>query len=292
MSERQFPTLFGRVDIKCNSTQIYSQSIYPTLSFEMIFNAVQQTGQSQTRASTSVQIMNITGEVFIKENNSLGFFQARYPSVSCALPNGRAYNWFYLQLDHYGLNQIEKLRESGDLNLKMQIRFSLLDQNGALVYYDDSLPIYIAKSDWVEKLLAVIRFKEILMIEIPKLDSQDFSEITVHLQDAWKQQSMGEPNNVVTECRKALEGLTKMVTDAGFKTIDTESGKLVPDWKKFFDSENVGDVVGSINKKFYGFVAPGAHFGKELSVTDSYFAIMITHAILYYVIKRFQNKSS
>jgi len=100
---------------------------------------------------------------------------------------------------------------------------------------------------------------------------------------------MGEYDKVLTECRKALEALNKKVKAQGFtKEIKEEQGskKELPDWDKLFGSSKLGDIIGTINKKLWGFVAPGAHAGKAINREDADFALMITHAITNIVIHK------
>jgi len=61
-------------------------------------------------------------------------------------------------------------------------------------------------------------------------------------------------------------------------------GKIVPDWKKFFDNEDKGDIVGTIIQKTYGFTAHGAHTGSILYGNHAYFILLQTFSLIHIVI--------
>jgi len=96
-----------------------------------------------------------------------------------------------LILTHYGLKQIEKLRENGDINFSIWCQMDIRDQFTKYSYSSGSLEGTIAKSDWVEKHLDAYKYKEVVLLEVPKIDFPDFAEAAELLNDAWKKRSMG-----------------------------------------------------------------------------------------------------
>jgi hypothetical protein len=77
---------------------------------------------------------------------------------------------------------------------------------------------------------------------------------------------------------------------SGFKKQEADNyGKIkeIPDWKKFFDNDNQGDIVGTIYKKAYGFTGPGSHTGSILNVNHAYFILLQTFSLIHIVISRF-----
>jgi len=200
-------------------------------------------------------------------------------------PRGFAFD---LLLDHYGLSQIEKLRNGKDLNF--MVEGSLMVENaqqpplraiGRLQFQ-----YRIAKSDWVENILQRIKFKDVVLVEIPKIEKPEFEETENHLNDSWRQYARGEYDKVFTECRKALESLGKKIKDAGYEKMQTDSSRKVPDWGKLLGDENLGDILGTIDKKILGFVAVGAHAGKSINREDADFALMITHALVSLIVNK------
>lgn len=190
-----------------------------------------------------------------------------------------------LDLDHYELREIEKLRESKDLQFIVNFAFTSEVQGNPQTKASSGfhLRFKIPKSDWVENILPAVGYKEVALLEIPKLPDSEFEDIANHINAAWKQHSMGEYGNVFTECRKALETLTGKMKAKGFeKEITDNEGKKkkVPDWEKLLGSSELGDILGTVNQKILGFVAPGAHAGKAINKEEADFGLMITHSLL------------
>lgn len=203
----------------------------------------------------------------------------------------KVYIYCDLSLDHYGLGQIEKLRESTDLRLRIDGGFLAENQQQpqSKNYVSFSHDLRISKSDWVEDILPRMKYKEVMLVEIPKLIEPQFEGMSVYLIDAWRQYSMGEYDKVLTECRKALEELSKTVKSKGFeKEAGNSQGerKKVPDWEKLLNNSDSGNIIGGIHQKLLGFVAPGAHAGKAINREDADFALMVTHAIVNLVIRK------
>jgi hypothetical protein len=149
------------------------------------------------------------------------------------------------------------------------------------VGYLDNLNIEIPKSTWVEKILPNLGFKDVSLIELPKV-SQEWQNIIEHLNEAWRQHSMGKYDSVLTECRKTLETLSDEVKKRGF--IKKENP--LPDWERLFGSKDLDDILGTINKKLYGFLAPGAHTGKAINKEDADFALLVTQGIVAIVTEK------
>ena len=144
----------------------------------------------------------------------------------------------------------------------------------------------ISKSDWVETFLPAFNYKEVSLLEIPKIGATNYQNVINHLNSAWKQKHMGQYDKVLTDCRKVIEEISTIVRKLGFETQE-ENGKKVPNWKKFFGSgEEIGEIFGSINQKLYGFTWLGAHTGKSINLEDADYVLMITHAIANMVIKK------
>jgi hypothetical protein len=208
------------------------------------------------------------------------------------LPSGSTDNIVYdFAFDHWGLGQIEKLREGGDLTFRVEGNFTGYNpqQPQSMATSEFILDFRMAKSDWVENILPRLKYKDVILLEIPKLIEPQFEDVITYIDDAWRQYSMGEYDKVLTECRKALETLNKKVKAQGFTKGNTEeqgTKKELPDWDKLFGSSKLGDIIGTMNQKLWGFVAPGAHAGKAINREDADFALMITHAITNIVIHK------
>ncbi|MFP3138124.1 MAG: hypothetical protein RXS42_07895 [Nitrososphaeria archaeon] len=213
-----------------------------------------------------------------------------FPRMS---PNTQTTTRFYTELDHYRLAQVEKIREGGDLQIRMELSFiiniysfgNLATRLPSGVSIDGRIP----KSDWVERILPQLKFKDVSLIEIPKIENPEFGEVINEINDAWKQYSMGEYDKVLTGCRKAMEALGKIVKDKGFKKEATdEKGekKTVPDWEKAVGDEKIGKIIEDFVQKLFGFLAPGSHYGKSINREDAELAILNTHALVNYVARK------
>jgi len=199
---------------------------------------------------------------------------------------------FYAELDHYRLAQVEKIREGGDLQILMELSFIInMYSSGypARQFSSVSIDVRIPKSDWVERILPRLKFKDVSLIEIPKIENPEFSDVVGEINDAWKQYSMGEYDKVLTGCRKAMEALGEIVKDKGFKkeTMDEKGEKkTVPDWEKAVGDEEIGEIITVFVKKLFGFLAPGSHHGKSINREDAELAILNTHALANYVARK------
>lgn len=165
-----------------------------------------------------------------------------------------------------------------------------LQQQPSAKYPEEvSLEFRVPKSDWVEKILPQLKYKEVSLLELPKIEKSEFGDIVARINDAWKQYSMGEYAKVLVECRKAMEALTTTVKNRGFqKEITDEKGnkRSVPDWEKALGDKEIGSIVEVFVQKLFGFLAPGFHQGRSINREDAEFAIMNTHALVNYVIKK------
>jgi hypothetical protein len=200
---------------------------------------------------------------------------------------------FYTELDHYRLAQVEKIREGGDLQIRMELSFiiniysfgNLAMRLPSGVSIDGRIP----KSDWVERILPQLKFKDVSLIEIPKIENPEFGEVINEINDAWKQYSMGEYDKVLTGCRKAMEALGNIVKNKGLeKEVPDEKGekKTVPDWEKAVGDEKIGEIIAAFVKKLFGFLSPGSHYGKSINREDAELAILTTHALANYVARK------
>jgi hypothetical protein len=186
----------------------------------------------------------------------------------------------YLELDHSILSRIENVREGGDLQLQLVIHF-VGEQQGAPQTKQNSqigMQIRIPKSDWVERILPNIGFKDVALLEIPKLEAPSFKDVVDYQNEAWKQFMMGDYDKVLVECRKSLEALGTHVRGKGLeKDVD---GKKLPDWDKLLGDDDTGSMLETMFQKIRGFVAPGSHAGRASSRDEAQFALMVTHSIV------------
>jgi len=268
--------------IAYRQTQPIDQSIYPRVN--VVFEMTQSTRPGAPAISfiltnLNLKLLLIKGGVIyqvgqlVPARTFLNMSPGSSSTINCDL-----------SLDHYGLGQIEKLREGGDLSFRVEGKFVVENpqQPQAKFPFDFSLDFRIPKSDWVEDILPRLKYKDIILIEIPRVIEPQFEDVMTYVNGAWRQYSMGEYDKVLTECRKALEKLSDKIRSQGYeKENPTNQGsKKIPDWDKLMGNSELGDVAGSIYQKLWRFVAPGAHAGKAINREDADFALMITHAVV------------
>jgi hypothetical protein len=185
---------------------------------------------------------------------------------------------------------MEKLRQGKDLQLQIQLSFVAEVQQQPPIRQPITIQLdeRIAKSDWAEKILPQLGFKDVALIEIPKIERPEFGDSISRINEAWKQYSMGEYDKVLTECRKAMEALVAVVKGKGFEkeTGDEKGKKAGADWKKALGHEEIGEIIEAVVQKHFGFLAPGSHYGKGINREDAEFALMLTHGLINFVCKK------
>lgn len=266
----------NQFEVSIDSIGPERNSLYPTLTIYFKFD---------NKSAIELIITNPVFQFRLKDNKYIGTLVFDIPSIRIAV-QGSTPAKARLMLTHYGLKQIEEFRENGDLAFNISCNLDIRDQNGKYYSSSSSFEDTIAKSDWVEKHLFVYKYKEVVLLEVPKIDFPDFAEAAVLLNDAWQKRSMGQFSEVLLDCRKALEFTTNSVKKIGFVTDEG-----IPDWKKFLGDENLGDINGIIIKKILGFLAPAAHHGKIYNIEDADYALFITYSIVNYVMKKLQRST-
>jgi hypothetical protein len=200
--------------------------------------------------------------------------------------------YFYADLDHFKLNEIEKVRKGEDLRLRLHLSF-LAEVRQPIQQPITKYPIITqldertAKSDWIETI-SQLRFKDVALIEIPKIEAPEFSDVISKVNGAWKQYWLGEYDKVLTECRKAMESLTEIVKNEGFikEELNEKGKRTVPDFEKALGHKDTGEIIKIIIQKHFGFLAPGSHYGKSINREDAEFALILTQGLVNFISKK------
>jgi hypothetical protein len=260
------------------------QSIYPRVRIDIEINHVISPGASAYNLAISDVDLDLKFRTREKGDIYLGRAIPIQPFIVLS-PNSTTILTSYINLDHYGLSQIEKLREGKDLTVLVEGRLvtEIQQQSQTRTFAAFNFEFRIPKSDWVETILPQLKYKDVALLEIPKLLDPELSDVVNYVNGAWRQYSMGEYDKVLSECRKALESLNNKARGKGFeKEITDEKGakKSVTNWGKLLGNEELGDIIGVMNQKVWGFVTPGAHAGISINRQDAEFALMTTYAII------------
>ncbi len=193
----------------------------------------------------------------------------------------------YADLDHYRLARIEKIREGGDIKGYV-VLYVTIKMETEVRFEHSWVQIRIPKSDWVEEFLPQLKYKEVFLVEMPKLERPELSDAITKINEAWRMYSMGEYDKVLVECRKALESLETTIKNMGFQVKSEEEGKekTVPDWGGALGHKEMGELIKVIVQKLFGFLAPAAHAGKSINREDAELAIMFTYALINFFAKK------
>jgi len=191
------------------------------------------------------------------------------------------------------LSTMEKLREAKDMQLivSMFCNYVIEPQPNSRNSLGFRLDFRIPKSDWTETYLPQLGFKTVSLIELPQPAEPEFNEAIGHLNDSWKQFSMGEYHSVFPDCRKEKESLSEKIKSKGYEKEETtqENKKImVPDWEKFFGNEELGEAIAVISKKLSRITSTGAHPGRLICKEDADFALMTTHAMVNLVVRKYE----
>jgi hypothetical protein len=222
---------------------------------------------------------------------------------------------FVLMLDHYILSQIEKRRGNENLYLGLDLRAQgyAMEKIGEIHEYElNQERITVAKSDWVEEILPLLNYKNVVLIEVPVLKFEYFKDVIGEVDNAWKKYSMGDYKQVLVHCRNALDGIASKIKQAGFQMGDKEEEyqcpscgnkwsksnnnktdeRPVPNWKEFLGDEKIGQRIKEIYRNARGYTAPGAHFGKIIGMDEANFVLFQTYSMVKYILSRFEEKKS
>jgi hypothetical protein len=273
------------------TAEVYS--LIPRLRLEFEIHYISKSGEPEYNIFVSfgkAELKVIKLVPLGSERLYVGSFTPEKTSFTLS-PNSSSSIRLYIDLDHYRLSQLEKVREGKDLQICVELSLiAELLRELSTKHPVDFPPLYIGipKSDWVEKILPQLKYKEVSLIEVPKLERPEFSNIIAKVDGAWKMYSMGEYDKVLTECRKAIEGLADIVKEKCFHKEVEEEGKKksVPDWESALGHKETGNLIGGFVQKLRNFLGPGAHYGKSISKEDAELAIMMTHALINYCTKK------
>ena len=80
---------------------------------------------------------------------------------------------FCLTVDNYTLSQIEKIRRGNNLSMELYLQFQAFVEGNPATIQPYKIPlkgITIPKSTWVEDILPRLDYKNVALVEIPKLE--------------------------------------------------------------------------------------------------------------------------
>jgi len=266
---------YHSINMEYQSLNVPENSIRPRVLFAL-------TATIMAQGSYPLDLEFLPSELQLNNGFYVGMLMPQnYYGASVPLNNPVGYT-FGLDLDYYVISQLEKFRDGKDLQLQMLLRFIAKGQvpQPFSVFPQLNLPIRIPKSDWVEVYLPKLKFRDVQLLEFPKLDGPNFKEAVDHLNNAWRQYGFGEYDKVLEECRKTLEAAKELVKKKDMLKEDEV------DWKQILQSERAGEFVSNVQKNVWGYNSRGAHIGKSINREDADFALLTTHALLVLLTKK------
>jgi hypothetical protein len=204
-------------------------------------------------------------------------------------------------MDPWKLDRIETIRAGGDLFLQLELNLHRRRENESTHHVAERLTvgqseygdrIKIAKSEWVENYLPKLGYRRSRILEVPLLGSipEEFTQVPSYLDEAWKHYSMCDADEVIINCRRALDSINDGVRKLGFQKEAEEKpeARQVPNWRAFFgEHETLATNFEKVFRGTYGFLEPGSHAGRTISNREAEFALMNTYSLASFVIKTF-----
>ncbi len=287
----------SQIQVLFENVSVASPAIVPMLNF--LFKFIITVPSSQ---NVSVLLTGMGGVVRIidksnKDNNKnkyyIGTLLGQY--VYFELSQGPYTFQLSVELDPYKLKRIEEIRNGGDVDLSFDLYLEAepvgQPQKKRLVIIP-LVPAKIYKSEWVEKILPQLGYKDVFLVEIPKIKDEGFAKVAEYMESAWKEYMSGKYDITLNYCRKALEALKNKMKELDLTRTHTiikdnnEVKEEIIDWKKLNLGDNIADILDSMFRKLYGFTTPGDHAGKAINKEDGDFALLVTNAIVSYAIEK------
>jgi hypothetical protein len=267
---------YHSINLEHQSLNVQENSVRPRILFALNATII-------TQGTYPLDLEFLPSELQLNNGFYVGTLipQNYYGALPALLNVPVPYN-FGLDLDHYVISQLEKFRDGKDLQCQMLVRYIAKGQAPQPFSTSSqmNLPIRIPKSDWVEMYLPKLKFRDVLLLEFPKLDGSDFKEAVDHLNNAWRQYGFGEYDKVLEECRMTLETTKELLKK---KSMLKENEV---DWKQILQSETAGEYVSSVFKSAWGYNSRGAHIGKSINREDADFSLLTTYALLGLLTKK------
>ena len=192
---------------------------------------------------------------------------------------------FHLDLDYFGLSQIEKIRNNKDLRLRARLNFTSeipSQYQHRTPSWQQDLGIYtVPKSTWIERILSAFNFKNVFLLELPKLkENVDTNELVIQLNNALTKLNSGDYPGVLVDCQKALEATRVLARAKGYTN---EQGDI--DFNKFTDTDTIKNALEKVWIGVWTFAQPGGrHIGRSRGKEEAQFEILTTYGLVNLIV--------
>ena len=271
-----------------------SHSVYPRLRIQVNVRA-ENVGQSDTYIG--IDGLRLDSSI-LNENGVEKHLPTAYSdSGSYMIGTYESSIIFIMDLDYFGLSQIERIRNNRDIRLKSSLRYSYempsqyvdratkfpIKQSASLQLQEYTIP----KSVWLEHILPALNFKEVFLLELPKLiETADTTSVSVHLNNALDKLSSGDYSGVLIDCQKALEETKSLAKAKEYtKAAENEQQNGNIDFGKFTNAKSIEEGLDKTWRGLWSFLQPGGrHIGSDRGREEAWFAILTTYGMVNLII--------
>lgn len=252
-------------------------AVFPRLSFRI---------ELENDEDKHVAIFDISGRVWLHGRGDLGNLTPRHLGNQIGI-GSKCEADLDLDLDYRRLEIIEEARKGSDLLIGLEVtpiyyitegdRFSVsnLRRSSLTVNVKDRKSadhIMIPQSEWV-KILDGMGYGKINVMEItipPPPVGDSIVESMNYLEQAQRSFNDGEYDDVMVDCRKAIEEISKAIDKDTLKDI--------------LDSESKAEGVETVKQKIKNkLLDRGAHSGVQFNRIDAELGLHLTQAMIRYL---------
>ncbi|MCB0492495.1 MAG: hypothetical protein KDC93_08775 [Cyclobacteriaceae bacterium] len=186
--------------------------------------------------------------------------------------------WFVFQMDKEVVHSLQKIRNKADVNLKLDLVFSILRKEGTSFIDNEmiwslektsfcrgSIWFTIPQSTWVNKILPGLGWPGFLLIEIPLKHrnlNEAYENIIFEFNKAELYFNQGEYNVCIAHCRNAMDSLTRNLTKLKNGTKSESAFK----WLSKVDDSTL-TWIDTINKTTSSIASKPHHSGMKTDFT-------------------------
>lgn len=244
----------------------------------------------QNDSPLQIRILTITGDVLLGENGSYRGFAPILPclGIISISPQRRNRATLCLDLNYHMINIVEELRRGGDVKfiLDTQVLYSQKEDGTEEVRQTNvrinsargEEMLEIPQSKWV-KFLQDMGYARFIVIELPIPEPPKGTAINKslsHLREALKSFHEGDYDDVLVNCRKAIEQAHKKLTKQKLEGI--------------LQSPSKAEKIGSIQAKIKDFTSLGPHVDTKVDQRDAEMALHCTMSLIRYLARNLMKR--
>jgi hypothetical protein len=267
------------------STMSETNRVVPRIDFEIRF---------ENTWDRPVSILIITGDMFLQKSGVSHGFGSLNPLIASAqiIPQQKTNFMLCIDLDNHQLEAVENMRNGGDVLFLLSLHVFYVEgprQGVTTLTYESfkerdinvvmprwGSQLRIPQSEWV-KMLDEMGFQRLKVFELPIQEPPQGTAIDTsfqHLKEALKSFNDGDYDDVLVNCRKAVEEIENKI-----------------DFAKLLGSESKSEKVEGIEKKVKDFLSLGPHPGVSIDRRDAEMALSVTTSFVRYVARQLSHPS-